>query len=411
MSELHGAREAQAEIKVLHVINQLWGAGAETSLRAFILGSMGGNVRHAVAVLKPEDNHPEPLRDAGVPVYVPATHGNRRHNVRHVRTAVDDFRPDLLHTSLYEADLAGRIAAWQTRTPVLTSFVNAAYGSEAAAAEVAHPWKVRAARGLDRFLARHATTAFHSISAAAATHANEHLGVATERIRVVPRGRSREELGRRTQERRERVRRHQGWGDAVVVINVARQEPQKGHIHLIEAFDQVHREVPEARLVLVGREGRATPAIERSIREYALEDAVVRLGAREDVPDLLVGADLFAFPSLYEGLGGAVIEAAALELPVVCSDLPALREVLGEGHPWYVPLSDPGTLADTLLKPLHDSARAAAVADRALARFEQAFALEAVVDAMLQLYWDVGVALSESPSPGRSRVPRMAGWP
>jgi glycosyltransferase involved in cell wall biosynthesis len=404
------AGEVQSGIGVLHVINQLWGAGAESSLRAFILGSGGGNVQHAVAVLTPQGNHPGPLREAGVPVYVPARHGNRWDNVRHVRAAVLDFRPNLLHTSLFEADLAGRIAAWQTGTPVITSFVNAAYGPEAAAAEVAHPWKVRAARGIDRFLAQHATTAFHAISAAAAAHATQHLGVATERIRVVPRGRSRDQLGRRTQERRDRVRRDQGWSDALVIINVARQEPQKGHVHLIDAFAQVHQEVPEALLVLVGRAGRATPAIDECIIHHDLDTAVVRLGARDDVPDLLVGADLFAFPSMYEGLGGAVLEAAALEVPVVCSDLPALHEVLGPHHPWYVPPADPGALADTLLEPLRDPAQAASVTDLALSRFEEAFELQRAVEGMLELYRDACATLSKLRSTAWPRVPRIDTW-
>jgi glycosyltransferase involved in cell wall biosynthesis len=68
------------------------------------------------------------------------------------------------------------------------------------------------------------------------------------------------------------------------------------------------------------------------------------LGHRSDVSDLLVAADVFVFPSLWEGLGGAVIEALALEVPIVASDLPALREVVIDGENGV--LVNPGEVSD-----------------------------------------------------------------
>ena len=86
-----------------------------------------------------------------------------------------------------------------------------------------------------------------------------------------------------------------------------------------------------ARLVLVGAPARSTEAVKARIARSGLDDRVQLLGHREDVGDLLVAADVFAFPSLYEGCGGTLIEAMALAVPIVASNIPPVREVTGDG--------------------------------------------------------------------------------
>jgi glycosyltransferase involved in cell wall biosynthesis len=73
------------------------------------------------------------------------------------------------------------------------------------------------------------------------------------------------------------------------------------------------------------------------------------------VPDVLAASDVFAFPSLYEGFPGAVIEAMALGLPVIASRLPTLREVVEEdGSGLLVPARSPERLADAMGRVLDD---------------------------------------------------------
>jgi glycosyltransferase involved in cell wall biosynthesis len=398
---------------VLHVINQLSPlAGAEVSLREFILASGGSGVEHEVAVLKADNNILGPLLDARIRVAVPATElTSRVDGVRHVTAAIRRCEPHLLHTSLFEADLAGRLAGYRTRTPVLTSLVSTPYGEVARAAEPAGERKLAAVQHLERFLAQHATTAFHAISSAAAIHAAEKLGIRPDRIRVVPRGRSAETLGTRSAARRSRVRSLESWRDRCVVVNVARQEPAKGQIHLLDAWPIVRSSVPDALLVIVGREGRSTAAIQGRIRRLGIDDSVRFLGVRTDVPDLVAAADVFAFSSLYEGLGGAVIEAAGIGTPVVTSDLPAIREVLGENHPWLVPPADPTSFARAIVEALGQPGRAEQIGAVQRQRFLERFELSVVVDRMLSMYADLveGVATS-STTTAVHRVPRLLAW-
>jgi len=383
-------------VKVLHVINQLSAAaGAETSLRNLIQESNSNRIQHAVVVLRAQDQTPPELDARGVPIIRPDNPlSGRAAMVRHSAAAIRLMRPDIVHTTLFDADLAGRVAAKWLGVPVLTSLVNTPYGTEARSAEPVSATKLRLVRLADGVLARHATTAFHAISNAVADHAVRHLHVGRELIRVVPRGRSASALGVRTTERRRRVREAMNWGSKPVVINVARQEPQKGHLQLADAMAVVLSTLPDALLVLVGREGRSTPALRERLTALGMGDSVIHLGIRHDVPDLLSAADVFAFSSLYEGLGGAVVEAAGLGLPVVSYDVPAVREILGDDHPWLTPLGDIPALACGIIQVLRGAPRVDSTIKTERARFLARYELAACVEGMTSLYQDLAEATS-----------------
>jgi glycosyltransferase involved in cell wall biosynthesis len=89
---------------------------------------------------------------------------------------------------------------------------------------------------------------------------------------------------------------------------------------------------PDLRLVLLGGRGGADADVTADIARLGLEHRVVRLGR---VPDshrdgLVAAADALVFPSEYEGFGAPAVEAMALGAPVICSDQPALAEVVGD---------------------------------------------------------------------------------
>jgi glycosyltransferase involved in cell wall biosynthesis len=116
--------------------------------------------------------------------------------------------------------------------------------------------------------------------------------------------------------------------DAVVVIHVGRMDPPKNHERLLCIFERFVRMVPGAYLLLIGA---VRDPIESSVRRFAarraISERVVFAGVRADVPRLLRASDLMIFPSLWEGLPGAVLEAVAAELPVLASDLPGINEI------------------------------------------------------------------------------------
>ncbi len=113
-----------------------------------------------------------------------------------------------------------------------------------------------------------------------------------------------------------------------IIMHVGNIIPAKNHAFILRVFEELYKRDKSLCLVLVGRGGtleeqQARVFIERS----NLVDQVKLLGARNDVPDLLRCADAFLFPSLREGLPGALLEACAAGLPCVVSDIAPCREI------------------------------------------------------------------------------------
>ena len=118
---------------------------------------------------------------------------------------------------------------------------------------------------------------------------------------------------------REKLRSKYGFEDKHIFIHVGRFHEAKNHKFLLSIFDEINKRVSNACLVLVG-DGELRDSIEKIINEKNLNNNVRILGYRDDIPELLFAADVFLFPSIWEGLGISVIEAQAAQLPCIVSD-------------------------------------------------------------------------------------------
>lgn len=104
-----------------------------------------------------------------------------------------------------------------------------------------------------------------------------------------------------------------------IVVTAGRLEPQKGQWHLIRAFKRVVDVLPEAKLIILGQ-GSEQEYLQTLIKELNLEQNVFMYGFKANPYPYMYHADLFAFPSLFEGLGNILIECMACALPVVSAD-------------------------------------------------------------------------------------------
>jgi glycosyltransferase involved in cell wall biosynthesis len=140
--------------------------------------------------------------------------------------------------------------------------------------------------------------------------------------------------------------------DRVLIGSVGRLVDQKNYGRLLQAFPSVVQESPEAHLVLVG-DGENRTELEQEAVVQGIEDRVTFLGEcpRDDVYAALHEFDLFVMPSLWEGFCNAVVEAMAAELPIVCSDISTLREVVGDAAHYADP-NDPADMARALIELL-----------------------------------------------------------
>lgn len=120
-------------------------------------------------------------------------------------------------------------------------------------------------------------------------------------------------------EHREAIRARLKIEDKLVVGHVGRFNQQKNHLFLIETFNEMVKIDNNAVLLLVGK-GELETAIKNRVVELRLEDKVLFLGVRDDIPQLMAAIDLIVFPSLYEGMPNTIIEAQALGVPCIISD-------------------------------------------------------------------------------------------
>ena len=148
-----------------------------------------------------------------------------------------------------------------------------------------------------------------------------------QRCQVIYSGINKEDF--QTEPDRAGVRQEFGFpSNCLLVIHVGRQVPEKNHVRLIHVFAEIARQFPEARLLLAGkRENRIEPEIVETARTNGILDRIVFAGVRNDIGRLLAAADLMIFPSLREGLPGAVVEASAAGIPIIASAIPGITEL------------------------------------------------------------------------------------
>ena len=123
------------------------------------------------------------------------------------------------------------------------------------------------------------------------------------------------------------VREEFGWpSDSRIVVNVGRLSAQKNHTTILETTRLVYEQDPMVRLLLIGG-GVLRDEVDRRIDRLGIRSICALTSDRTDVARLLLASDVFFFPSLWEGLPGAPLEALAAGLPLVASDIPALQEI------------------------------------------------------------------------------------
>jgi glycosyltransferase involved in cell wall biosynthesis len=250
------------------------------------------------------------------------------------------------------------------------------------------PWKHRLVRATDRVLSRHATTHFHAITQAVQAHYISAFGLREHDVTVVPRGRDRHRLGERTAARRSHVRASLDISARdQFLLAVGRQEAAKGHRYLLEATAQLSQRMPHIVVLIAGREGELTPRLRQTVARLQLDGRVRFLGYRDDVADLMCAADALVFPSLYEGLGGTLLEAMALGLPIVSSDTPGTSEVLDAGRcGWLAPPGNASALAARIEDALTDHDRTLAKVAAGQERFDAVYSSAVVAERMVELY-------------------------
>ena len=300
---------------------------------------------------------------------------------KHIR----EFKPDVIHSVLFNSNLMVRsIRVFDASFIHLESLVNHSYSSERLKDPRVTFFKLEMHRWFNMIISRFGTDHFHPNGASVMQHFQEKLFISPKRMTLVYRGRN-----SKNYDVAPTLKSDLGISeDAIVLINVGRQDFQKGHDLLLESVSLLPDSIKEKIVILiVGREGNASSSLHQLILEKHLEKTILFLGHRTDVPALLKMADIFVFPSRYEGLPGALIEAEAAGLPIICSHVSMMLEVV---EPTKNALTFALDKVEELTKAIEtlveNQALRATFSSKSRLIFEDRFQIDAVHNQMLSLY-------------------------
>ena len=379
-------------MKILFVQDSLGTGGAERSNADlwYYLRSQGVDIRIVVLEHRKEGIEKEIVGE-GFPVTFLS--GSFIKNSRQIADIIRKYKPDVVHSVLTRANLRVRLAKLFTPFHHVESLVNCTYDpvrlkdprvSKAGFYVYKYLDLLSRPKGVDHSIA---------ITREVEKHYHNELKIPSNRLSVIFRGRNRNTYLADRTSIRTKVDAELGLQQGrVLLIHVGRQEFQKGHIYFLRALQHLYQNNSQIwdklNVLFCGRRGNASADIDAFLEQHPhLHQNIHWLGHRHDVPALLAASDVFVFPSLYEGLGGSLIEAQAAALPVVCSDIPVLHEVVIEGdNALMFPAAGDRALAEQLTKLVQDAGLRQRMRERSLQNFDQKFRLEKINEETLNFY-------------------------
>lgn len=231
-------------------------------------------------------------------------------------------------------------------------------------------------------------TAYVPVSKATRDFWVRHYGISPEKTRVIYNGIDTEEfdpkaIGTDPTE----------FDGKPVVGTVGSLTPVKGQSSLIKAAPEILERFPDAEFVLVG-DGPLRDELESLARNLGVEEHVRFTGIRQDIPEILSQFDVFVFPSrpansqrVAETLGIAVLEAMAMEVPVIASDTGGVSEVIEQGESGLlVSPDDPGAIVKSVETIISNQSVGDELARSGRERVLDRFSIEEAVDAYEAVY-------------------------
>jgi glycosyltransferase involved in cell wall biosynthesis len=174
-----------------------------------------------------------------------------------------------------------------------------------------------------------------------------------------------------------------------IVGAIGRLEPVKGLRYFIEAAKEIAGQSANTKFIIVG-EGSLRQKLQKQVKEAGLENKFIFTGWREDTPEILSILDILVLPSLNEAVGMILIEAQAVGVPIVASNVGGIPEVIRDGQTGIlVPPGDPHSLARAINQLLADKQKRLNMSEAARAWIKDKFKPQDMADAVSSLYQEL----------------------
>ncbi len=359
-------------VPIALVITDLDRGGAERALCSLAKGLDREAFAPTVVCLGTEGELASELRSAGLPVA--NLNANPRKPVRGVAAlarALRDFKPLLVQSFLFHANVAARIAANFAGKPWVLGGTRVA--------ERGKPWHL-----LLEKLSAGLCCGSVCVSEGVWRFMRFEGRWPSERLTVIPNGIEPSAYDQAIPLDRTEL----GVGeDCFLLLFVGRLDLQKGVHDLLTAFESLARSRDDCRLLIVGAGPLEQELNDRVAGSQFLGEQVVFLGKRGDVPSLLRTADVLVLPSLWEGMPNVVLEAMAAGLAVVSTKIEGSDELVVPGQTgWLSPPGDPESLAKAMIEAASDRDRCKSFGSAGRLRIGEKFSLSRTILAYQSLW-------------------------
>jgi len=339
-------------MKVLFLIDSLEGYGAEKSIVQIALHLK--EVTPIFIHLYKGDKLKPSLELRGIKVYSLELDSEYsfKEAVNSIIPIINKEKPEIIHSTLFRADVVARkLKKVFPYIFLVGSFVSNSYGvNRYKQLSPISRIKLFSTQLKDRMTA--GKVDFFVCNSKAIKKSNiRALGIPGNKVKVIYRGRCFEDY-LPTTESVSLLKKEFNLEEQLVFLNVSRLHKGKGQLDLLKAYKVLNAQNPNTVLLIAG-EGSFRGELEDLIKSLSLEKNVFLLGYREDVAKLLALADYFVFPSYFEGLPGALIEAIISKTPSIVSDIAENRECFVENGALFFQSGNIKDLGDKMKEALN----------------------------------------------------------
>lgn len=318
--------------------------------------------------------------------------GNILNQVNQLVKIIKDFKPDIVHSVLFRSFIRVRLAKLKAKFYHIESIVNCSYSEIRYKDPDINSLGLTFFKYVNKFTQNFGVDKFIALTQEVKNHTLEHLHVNDSKISVIPRGRKANPHIEDNSLKR-KLEEELGINNyGPIFIHVGRQEYQKGHLDLLKAIHLGDSELAKmgAKFIFCGREGNATKDIEIFQKKHSMDTPVFWLGHRHDISQLLVAANVFVFPSLFEGLGGSLIEAQAAKLPVICTDIKVFDEVVLDNlNALRFPIGNSEILSQKLIELGKDSLLQEKMGLESIKNFQEKFQINDIHERVYTEYQNI----------------------
>src|SRR4030066_188623 len=365
-------------INILHIMSRLPVGGVENQLSMILRKYDKIKFCPFVCSLSDKGEIGKEIEDYGIEV-IPLNKLKHRFDwsiVKDIYKLIKTRNVKIVRTHQYHANLYGRLAAWLAKVPCIVASVHNVYTID----------RKFHRRLINNFLAR-CTDTVVAVSEAVKKDVLTYDGLSEDRLRVIYNG---IDTDRFLNLNGSLIRSKLGISSgAPVVGTVGRLTLQKGQKYLIDAVSALKEKIPQILLLIIG-DGPMRGELENHIRALGVDKNTILLGTRRDIPQLLSAMDIFVLPSIWEGLGTALIEAMAAGKAIIASDIPPIREIINtEKIGILVPARNSSAITSSIDLLLNNKALAQTFGRDAKERALSHFNMDITVNRYVSLFEDI----------------------